>query len=136
MGYIELNVLNNTDSPLAMGIDLGTTNSLAAVWKDGRPRIIKPEGSSAEGGSGKIPSVIRLTRTGQSVVGRKALDQAVVDPRHTIFSIKRFMGRGLADVQADLADFPFPVREDENGLLKVDGTEEFAIYAAVIGKIK
>jgi Fe-S protein assembly chaperone HscA len=115
MGYIELNVLNNDSSPQAMGIDLGTTNSLAAAWKDGRPVVIKPE----SGGSGSIPSVIHLPEDGSIVVGRKALDQATVDPRHTIFSIKRLMGRGLADVQDDLAGFPFPVSEDENGLLKI-----------------
>jgi len=115
MGYIELNVLNNAESPLAMGIDLGTTNSLAATLKDGRPVVIKPEG-----GSGSIPSVIHLADDGTVVVGRKALDQATVDPRHTIFSIKRLMGRGLADVGDDLASFPFPIQEDENGLLMID----------------
>jgi len=115
MGYLELNVLNNADSPQAMGIDLGTTNSLAATWKDGRPMVIHPPGRS-----GKIPSVIWFPEDGSPVVGRKALEHAVVDPRNTIFSIKRFMGRGLADVRDELKSFPFPVREDENGLLRID----------------
>ena len=115
MGYLELNVLNNADSPQAMGIDLGTTNSLAATWKEGRPMVIRPYGKS-----GKIPSVIWMPEDGSPVVGRKALEHAVVDPRNTIFSIKRFMGRGLADIRDELKSFPFPVREDENGLLKID----------------
>lgn len=116
MGYIELNVLNNDLSPQVMGIDLGTTNSLAATWIDGRPVVIKPEHSN----SGSVPSVIHIADDGTVIVGQKALDQATVDPRHTIFSIKRFMGRGLADIQDDLEAFPFPVTEDENGLLQID----------------
>ncbi|MAF65507.1 MAG: molecular chaperone DnaK [Planctomycetes bacterium] len=115
MGYIELDVLNNADPSLVMGIDLGTTNSLAATWRDGRPVVIRPEGAS-----GSIPSVIRFPPDGKPVVGRKAREQAVADPSHTIFSIKRFMGRGLDDVRDDLADFPFPVSESADGLLQVD----------------
>jgi molecular chaperone DnaK len=115
MGYIELNVLNNDVTPQAMGIDLGTTNSLAATWKDGRPIVIKPE----QAGSGSVPSVIHIAEDGTAIVGGKARDQAMVDPRNTIFSIKRFMGRGLSDVTEDLKSFPFEVTEDENGLLQV-----------------
>ena len=115
MGYIELNVLNNAESPQVMGIDLGTTNSLAATWKDGRPVVIKPDG-----GSGSIPSVIHISEEGAVIVGRKARDQATVDPRHTIFSIKRLMGRGLSDLGDDLKSFPFPITETEDGLLEID----------------
>ena len=116
MGYIELNVLNNETTTVAMGIDLGTTNSLAALWQDGRPVVIKPDGKN-----GKIPSVVQFPGPDMSpLIGGKALEQAIVDPRHTIFSIKRLMGRGLADVQDDLAAFPFPVSENERGLLQID----------------
>jgi molecular chaperone DnaK len=115
MGYIELNVLDNADSPQAMGIDLGTTNSLAATWVDGRPTVIRPTGRS-----GKSPSVIWFPEDGAPVVGRRAVEHAIVDPRNTVFSIKRFMGRGLKDVRDELKSFPFPAREDENGLLRID----------------
>lgn len=116
MGYIELNVLNNETTTVAMGIDLGTTNSLAALWQDGRPVVIKPDGKN-----GKIPSVVQFpSRDADPLVGSKALEQAVVDPRNTIFSVKRLMGRGLADVQDDLEAFPFPVTENERGLLQID----------------
>lgn len=71
MGYIELNVLNNNASQVALGIDLGTTNSLAAIWRDGRPSVLKPEGRG-----GLIPSVIHFPTDGQPVVGREARDQA------------------------------------------------------------
>jgi Fe-S protein assembly chaperone HscA len=116
MGYIELNVLNNADQPLALGIDLGTTNSLAATWKDGRPVVLKPEG--AHGGA--VPSVVHLGPDGEVTVGRRAVERATVDPRNTIFSIKRLMGRGLADVEQELESFPFPVSENENGQLVID----------------
>ena len=116
MGYIELNVLNDETTTIAMGIDLGTTNSLAALWQDGRPVVIRPDGKH-----GKIPSVVRFPANGDlPLVGSRAREQAIVDPRHTIFSIKRLMGRGLADVQDDLAAFPFPVTENERGLLQID----------------
>src|SRR5438552_971842 len=115
MPYIELKVLNNAVSELALGIDLGTTNSLAAVWKDGRPAVLAPEGKS-----GLIPSVVYFPRDGQPIVGREARDQAVVDPRNTIFSIKRFMGRGLKDMREDLAALPYTATETERGLIQLD----------------
>jgi Fe-S protein assembly chaperone HscA len=115
MPYIELDVLNSPASGLALGIDLGTTNSLAAVWKDGRPIVLKPEGKSP-----LIPSVIHFPLKGPPVVGREARDQAVVDPRNTIFSIKRFMGRGLKDVQDDLAALPYTAGETERGVIQLE----------------
>ncbi len=112
MGYIELDVLDSNVAP-AMGIDLGTTNSLAATWVDGRPVILRPES-----GSGTVPSVLYFHEDGRVEVGRTARDHAIADPRNTLFSIKRFMGRGLDDVRADLAGVPFPVREGENRVLE------------------
>jgi molecular chaperone DnaK len=114
MPYIELNVLNNNPSQLALGIDLGTTNSLAAVWRDGRPVVLAPEGRSP-----LIPSAVHFPENGPPVVGREARDQAVVDPRNTIFSIKRFMGRGLADVAPELAALPYRATENENGVIQI-----------------
>ena len=78
MGYIELNVLNNQSS-LAMGIDLGTTNSLAAIWKDGRPLIVHPEGKS-----GSVPSVIHFPADGsQPKVGHSGRDHAAASPERS-----------------------------------------------------
>ncbi|MBK7876789.1 MAG: Fe-S protein assembly chaperone HscA [Planctomycetes bacterium] len=115
MPYIELNVLNNTLPEPAVGIDLGTTNSLAAVWREGRPIVLAPEGRS-----GLVPSVVYVPSEGTPVVGREARDQAVVDPRHTVFSIKRFMGRGLADVQSELAARPYRATESQRGLVQLE----------------
>lgn len=116
MGYIELNVLNNDrpDSP-PLGIDLGTTNSLAAIFKDGKPEVIRHDGNNA-----KVPSVIHFPLGGKPQVGKEARDQAVVDPLNTIFSIKRFMGRGLADLKEELEGLPYQASENENGVVELE----------------
>lgn len=115
MGYIELNVLNAGPSQQALGIDLGTTNSLAAIWKDGRPQVLKVAGRSA-----LIPSVIYFPNEGQPLVGREAREQAIADPRHVLFSIKRFMGRGIKDVAAELARLPYKASENARGLIQLE----------------
>ena len=112
MGYIELNVLNAPNSvpdTLAFGIDLGTTNSLAAIFRDGRPVVLHPEGRG-----GLVPSVVYFPPDGMPIVGREARDHAVADPRNVIFSIKRFMGRGLKDVQPELRSLPYRASETAN----------------------
>ncbi len=115
MPYIELNVLNNAQPEPSVGIDLGTTNSLAAIWREGRPVVLAPEGRS-----GLVPSVVYVPNDGAPIVGREARDQAVVDPRHTVFSVKRFMGRGLADVKSELAARPYRATESERGLVQLE----------------
>ncbi|MEM7311101.1 MAG: Fe-S protein assembly chaperone HscA [Planctomycetota bacterium] len=114
MAFLELNVLNNVQTPI-LGIDLGTTNSLVAVFRDGRPEVLRSDPKDA-----RIPSVIHFGKDGPPVVGRAAREYAFTDPGRTLFSVKRFMGRGLADVQGDLASVPFPVTETENGLLQFE----------------
>ena len=115
MAYIELDVLNNEPVQLALGIDLGTTNSLGAMWKDGRPIVLHPQGTS-----GSVPSVVYFPEDGEPIIGRAARDRAALDPRHALFSIKRFMGRGLAEVQDDLTSVPCPVSENENGVIQFE----------------
>lgn len=115
MGYIELNVLNSDVQPLALGIDLGTTNSLGALWKDEHPLVLHPEDDS-----GYVPSVIYFPEAGEPIVGRKARELAAMDPAHALFSIKRFMGRGLSEVAGDLASVPCPVDETENGVIRFE----------------
>ncbi|MEO6709291.1 MAG: Fe-S protein assembly chaperone HscA [Planctomycetota bacterium] len=115
MGFIELTVLNNAARQLAIGIDLGTTNSLGALWKDGHPIVLHPEGEN-----GYVPSVLHFTEDGRVIVGREARDRALLDPEHTLFSIKRFMGRGLADVAQDAANVPCPISETANGVIEFE----------------
>jgi molecular chaperone DnaK len=71
-----------------IGIDLGTTNSCVAVMEGGEPRVI----ANAEG-SRTTPSVVAYTRDGERLIGAAAKRQAVTNPRNTVFSVKRFMGR-------------------------------------------
>ncbi len=115
MGFIELNVLNNAASNVALGIDLGTTNSLGAMWKDGRPIVLHPEG-----GSGYVPSALHFGEQGGVIVGREARELALLDPAHTLFSIKRFMGRGLKDVESDARSVPCPLSETQNGVVQFE----------------
>ena len=76
-----------------IGIDLGTTNSVVAVMEGGDPVVIP----NAEGGR-TTPSVVAFTKDGERLVGQVAKRQAVTNPKQTIFSIKRFMGRRLNEI--------------------------------------
>ena len=76
-----------------IGIDLGTTNSVVAVMEGGDPVVIP----NAEGGR-TTPSVVAFTKDGERLVGQVAKRQAVTNPKQTIFSIKRFMGRRMNEV--------------------------------------
>src|SRR6266576_2776673 len=79
-----------------IGIDLGTTNSVVAVMEGGDPVVIP----NAEGGR-VTPSVVGFTKDGERLVGQVAKRQAVTNPQNTVFSIKRFMGRRMSEVQDD-----------------------------------
>ncbi len=77
----------------AVGIDLGTTNSLVATVRNGIAVVLNDHD-----GHGLLPSVVRYLRDGRTVIGREAEADQARDPRNTIVSVKRFMGRGLKDV--------------------------------------
>jgi molecular chaperone DnaK len=117
-----------------IGIDLGTTNSAMGVMEGGKPKVIH----SAEGAN-TIPSVINPVK---NVVGTPAKRQAIVNPKETIFSVKRLMGRKFADpeVQRDLKWLPYEVKAGKNGMavVKVEGREYTPqeISAMVLSKIK
>jgi len=78
---------------LAVGIDLGTTNSLVATVRNGVPQCLQDDD-----GKLLLPSIVHYLPDGQIIVGRKAQATQATDPRNTIISVKRFMGRGLKDV--------------------------------------
>ena len=78
---------------LAVGIDLGTTNSLVATVRNGIAVVLNDHD-----GQGLLPSIVRYNRDGSVVVGREAERDQARDPRNTVVSVKRFMGRGLKDV--------------------------------------
>ena len=83
-----------------IGIDLGTTNSCVAVMEGGEPTVI----TSPEGGR-TTPSVIGFTKE-ERLVGDPAKRQAVTNPKNTIYSIKRFMGRTQAEIKKDIEEVP------------------------------
>jgi molecular chaperone DnaK len=116
VGYIELDVLDNQPKRIVIGIDLGTTNSLPAIWSDGRPEVLKIEGEPA-----LVPSVVHVKEDGTAIVGRSARARSLDDPEHTIHSIKRFMGRSLNEIDvADLERLPYKVSETERGLVQIE----------------
>ncbi len=87
-----------------IGIDLGTTNSVAAVMEGGEPKVITNE----EGGR-TTPSVAAFTPKGERLVGQAAKRQAVTNPEATVYSIKRFMGRRMEEVGEEAAQVPYKV---------------------------
>jgi len=95
-----------------VGIDLGTTNSLVAYMDKGTPRVIAGRHERA-----MVPSVVALTDNGL-IVGDPAKEHLTRNPERTVYSVKRFMGKGLADVQNELAYFPYTLTE-KGGVIRI-----------------
>jgi len=120
-----------------LGIDLGTTNSCMAIMEGGEPKVI----ANADGDR-TTPSVVGFPKTGERLVGRIAKNQAITNPTHTVFSIKRFMGRKLNDpeVAMDRKLVPYPLEASSNGDVRVKiEDKEFSppeISAQILQKLK
>ncbi|HLP24806.1 MAG TPA: molecular chaperone DnaK, partial [Acidobacteriota bacterium] len=122
-----------------LGIDLGTTNSCMAVMEGGEPVVIP----NAEGAR-TTPSIVAFTKTGERIVGQAAKRQAVTNPKNTIFSAKRLIGRKFTEVSEEAKNLPYKVVAGKNGDAYIevqagDKTETFApqqIAAFVLGKLK
>ncbi len=120
-----------------IGIDLGTTNSVAAVMSGGEAVVIP----SAEG-ERLVPSVAAVNKNGERLVGRVARNQSIVNSTNTIFSVKRFMGRKFqdAEVQRTLSRIPYQVSAAENGDVRVAMSgKEYSppeVSAMILAKIK
>jgi molecular chaperone HscA len=97
---------------IAVGIDLGTTNSLVAVVRDALPMVL----ADAQGRE-LLPSVVRYLPGGKTQAGFEALEHIVTDPKNTVISAKRFMGRGLVDIE-HIENTPYDF-VDEPGMLKL-----------------
>lgn len=93
-----------------LGIDLGTTNSCMAVMEGGEPVVIP----NAEGAR-TTPSIVAFTKTGERLVGQAAKRQAITNPKNTIFSVKRFMGRKFTEVKNEIRLVPYDVVAAPNG---------------------
>ena len=120
-----------------IGIDLGTTNSVAAVMQGGEPAVIP----SAEG-ERLVPSVVAVNKNHERLVGRVARNQAITNPQNTIFSIKRFMGRKADDPEVERTKkrVPYIVNEAANGDVRVQLDEKDysppEVSAMILAKIK
>lgn len=118
-----------------IGIDLGTTNSCVAVMEGNEPVVIP----NSEGGR-TTPSVVAFTKTGERLVGQPAKRQAVTNPKHTIFSIKRFMGRRLDEVDSETKEVPYEVVAGDNGSARVKITDRLysppEISSMILQKMK
>src|ERR687886_788086 len=121
-----------------LGIDLGTTNSVAAILEAGEPSVLE----NAEGNR-TTPSVVAVNpRSGERLVGQGARRQAITNPENTIFSIKRFMGRKFDDpmVQRTLGVVPYKVARAQNGDVRVTmAGKEYSppeISAMILQKLK
>ena len=120
-----------------IGIDLGTTNSVAAVMQGGEPIVIP----SAEG-ERLVPSVVAMNKNNERLVGRVARNQAITNPTNTIFSVKRFMGRKGDDPEVERTKkrVPYAVSAAPNGDVRVElGGKEYSapeVSAMILAKIK
>jgi molecular chaperone DnaK len=97
-----------------LGIDLGTTNSLAACMDLTHPRVIV-----GEDGGRLVPSVVSLAETGEALVGNAACEALITAPERTVYSVKRLMGRGVEDIREELKLFPFRVAEDSAAVIRI-----------------
>ena len=119
----------------AIGIDLGTTNSVVAVMEGGEPTVI-----INEEGSRITPSCVAFTKDGEILVGQVAKRQAITNPENTIYSIKRFMGRRYDEVPEEMKMVPYKVVKGPNGDARVQvGDKQYSpqeISAKILQKLK
>ncbi len=118
-----------------IGIDLGTTNSCVAVMEGNEPVVIP----NSEGGR-TTPSVVGFAKNGERLVGQPAKRQAVTNPKNTVYSIKRFMGRMRNEVDREVTEVPYEVVSGDNGSARVKITDRLysppEISAMVLQKMK
>src|SRR2546422_6335228 len=118
-----------------IGIDLGTTNSLVAYMDLTAPKVIPGEDADR-----LVPSVVSLTRSGEIIVGNPARVLLINEPGRTIYSVKRLMGRGVADVHDELKLFPFRIAPDSESVIRVQlGDKTFTppeISAFILRQLK
>ena len=118
-----------------VGIDLGTTNSLVAFMDLTAPKVIP-----GADGSPLVPSVVSIPEHGEPIVGARAVERLITHPDRTIYSVKRLMGRGVADVQDELKLFPFQIAAGSESVIQLSlGGKRFTppgISAQVLRQLK
>jgi molecular chaperone DnaK len=118
-----------------VGIDLGTTNSLVAYVKDGKPEVIRDAS-----GDGLVPSVVSIDAVGTVFVGREAQRRLLTEPARTAYSVKRFMGKAFEDVRDEARRFPFRISGEGTGVVRVGlGDKDFTapeVSAFILRELK
>ncbi|HKQ04192.1 MAG TPA: Fe-S protein assembly chaperone HscA [Blastocatellia bacterium] len=136
MPLIELSLTGRPKSSRVVGIDLGTTNSLVAYMSESGPQVIRdPEGNAL------VPSIVYYDNAEKRLlVGEEARERLITEPRKAIYSVKRFMGKGSADVQEDLALVPFEIAAGSQQVIRFQmGDRQFTppeISAFVLRDLK
>jgi Fe-S protein assembly chaperone HscA len=136
MPRIELSMSGRPKSSRVVGIDLGTTNSLVAYMTENGPQVIRDEQGNA-----LVPSIVYYDTAEQRLlVGEEAGARLITEPRKAIYSVKRFMGKGSADVQEDLALVPFQIAPGSQQVIRFQmGDRQFTppeISAFVLRELK
>src|SRR5215467_12642957 len=118
-----------------VGIDLGTTNSLVAFVRDGAPVVIRDKS-----GDGLVPSIVSAAADGTMFVGREAQRRLLTEATRTVYSVKRFMGKGVDDVRDEATLLPFRVAGEAGGVVRIGlGEREFTppeISAFILRELK
>jgi molecular chaperone DnaK len=136
MPRIELSMSGRPKSRRVVGIDLGTTNSLVAYMTESGPQVIRDEQGHA-----LVPSIVYYdTAERRLLVGEEAGERLITEPRKAIYSVKRFMGKGSADVQEDLTLVPFQIAAGSEHVIRFQmGDRQFTppeISAFVLRELK
>src|SRR4051794_34377274 len=134
MGTFQIDFGEDRHSKI-VGIDLGTTNSLIAVMDLTGPRILEDAA-----GRKIVPSIVSSLPDGRLVAGETARELLITNPERTVYSVKRLMGRGVADVQDEIKLFPFRIAGDSGSVIKLElGSRTYTppeISAAVLRQLK
>ncbi|MDD5749602.1 MAG: molecular chaperone DnaK [Patescibacteria group bacterium] len=122
--------------PKIIGIDLGTTNSAVAVIEGGKPKILENKE-----GNRTTPSIVAVSKNNERLVGLPAKRQAVTNPKNTIFSVKRLIGRRFSDaeIKKDTASVPYEIVQSGDGVKVKMGDKDYTpqeISAMILQKIK
>src|SRR5438132_299791 len=136
MPLIELSMTGRPKSSRVVGIDLGTTNSLVAYMTESGPQVIRDDEGNA-----LVPSIVYYDNAETCLlVGEAARQRLITEPRKAIYSVKRFMGKGSADVQEDLALVPFQIAPSSEQVIRFQmGDRQFTppeISAFVLRDLK
>jgi len=138
MAKIPINMVSGeiAKEEIIVGIDLGTTNSLVAYIKDGKPTLVK----SDDGKNALVPSVIHFSSDGNLVVGDAAKDKLATHPESTIYSVKRLLGKSYADVDSYKGKLSYNILDEEDALVKVQIYDKFytpvELSAEILGYLK